>query len=403
MMMMKLKTNNVKGKNQSLFWAMAVSLTLFIVIVIVSVMIMMKFMKLNNNERDTIADGFSSSESVMTTTTTTLFIQNGLGDRILDTIGASVIRLLLSGIPIEIKTRNHQRNRDHYDPRLIDISALNVAWSRAVGDDDDDHHRTEIKQELVNDQPSVTLSPYNVHTFLGKYSAAATPTPRHYTYDEVINAYINMASRIQPSPVISKYIPEGLESHIGIHLRRTDKIVENPDASHEMTPVEYDVIITRLKLYVQEYISTQRPDETTYFYVLSDDEVYKDEFIQYLHTVGNDANRNIQVTTTSERDIPEHIRQTYAGAYPVLEFFALQRCKMIIQCAKYSTFSMAAALISQKPLVNFTDAFPEWLLLVWKPCLNLILTSSGTSYLHTLDIDEIAVASRNFTPRIVRL
>ena len=47
------------------------------------------------------------------------------------------------------------------------------------------------------------------------------------------------------------------------------------------------------------------------------------------------------------------------GYEALVDFFALSRCKKIVQMTKYSTFSMAAAMIGNVPLLNFFNPSKE--------------------------------------------
>ena len=59
------------------------------------------------------------------------------------------------------------------------------------------------------------------------------------------------------------------------------------------------------------------------------------------------------------------------GYEALVDFFALSRCPRIIQMTKYSTYSMAAAIVGDLPLVNLYrgESGVTHLLDIWKNTL----------------------------------
>lgn len=106
---------------------------------------------------------------------------------------------------------------------------------------------------------------------------------KNITYQTLVDDYIFYArASIQPSSIVESCVPENIEHAVGIHLRRSDKIVVSGDLNHETHVSEYDQIISRLKHHLRNVVK-YRTDKTAYFYVCSEDHVYKKEFMDWLN------------------------------------------------------------------------------------------------------------------------
>lgn len=113
----------------------------------------------------------------------------------------------------------------------------------------------------------------------------------------------------------------------------------------------------------------------------------------------------VEVLVTSPADLDEAMSQ-YTGAYDVFEYFNLMACKRILQGIKYSTFSLSAALIAQKELVNFHSGDPgnsgdsgenrRWLLHLWKPCVDVRILN--TRYRFATDLEAMQQAAEPWRP-----
>lgn len=293
---------------------------------------------------------------------------NGIGDRLLDVIGFSVLCSAI-GILGHINWSTH----DHgfkwgsaiYDLRLFDFSKLTytqvipaVSGTSTV---DDNNGIIEVK----NHNACMTLSPYNVWRNLCEKAGHTIP------YEEVLTAYIYVASRIHPSSVISPFIPHHISDYTAVHLRRTDKVSQCANPVHETFPDQYNIIIDKLVARIENDIKTSE-DPCKYF-ILSDDPEYKQQFTQSIRDIAAAAGKTVHIHLTQPEDLPEHIRIDYTGAYDLYEFFTLTKCKQIYQGIKYSTFSLLAALMTQKPLINFHQHEDGWLLYAWQACLDVTI------------------------------
>uniref|UniRef100_A0A6C0KVH6 Glycosyltransferase n=1 Tax=viral metagenome TaxID=1070528 RepID=A0A6C0KVH6_9ZZZZ len=180
-----------------------------------------------------------------------------------------------------------------------------------------------------------------------------------YDIKDVYNVYYQVTHSIKPCQKIEdilnkKFNIYSIVEPIGIHIRLTDKCVENPDP-FTMSRGDYLEILRKCR----EFVATHRG---TYF-VCSEDKIARREMQEFILETGN------EITGTLEN--PYGIDSSDGGdalsedESALLDFFALSRCTLILQCTKYSTFSIAASLINRIPLINFYG-YENNALTIWK-------------------------------------
>lgn len=100
---------------------------------------------------------------------------------------------------------------------------------------------------------------------------------------------------------------------------------------------------------------------------------------------------HLKLTDNSENEITNILNyindecKFYQGIFDIYELFSLSKCKMILQCAKYSTFSFVAALISQ---------ITNNLIYSWKPCLNI--TINNEIFDHVINESELSISTDRY-------
>ena len=288
-----------------------------------------------------------------------LHVKSGIGDKILSLLGILVFSSY-TNMKATIYWGAESDSR-MYDMRLLDFSNFdNVKWEL------DDRK----KREYTFGELEIRFAPYHVHEYFKD----------KYTMKEISDKYIEYGKQIKPGEIIKKYIPEKLSDYIAVHLRRTDKIGDVELSSYDNSLNEYEIILNKSIEYIEEYIKTH---DNNKFYIISDDYEYKNEYINKI----NKSNKEVEFYMTSKDDLPNEINNDYKNAYDIYEFFSMSKCKMIIQVTKHSTYSLAAALISEAKLINFSKHQSNWLTLGWKPCLNI--TIEGKEYERVHDIDEL--------------
>ncbi len=155
--------------------------------------------------------------------------------------------------------------------------------------------------------------------------------------ERVVDIYRGVAASTAPLPSIVSAAPEDIETRVGIHIRLGDKLVMN-ETSTDMSLLTWRSIERDAVAYMEQCIDRGEP-----LFVCSDDPVYKAALIDHLRSKGGDV-----VTVATDLD-PHKV----PGNPALVDFFALSRCTRIVQMTKYSTFSLAAALVGDVPLVNF--------------------------------------------------
>ena len=314
-------------------------------------------------------------------------VHNGFGDRMMDIIGLSTWVYIKSESPRKIPQvlwRSDPSNPSRqYDTRVVDLTALSslVRLGAPTG---------ETRCSIQNTDAGVLFNPYNVLRLIRTEDEIFRQPREHETLlVEIAQMYIALARRIKLNPNISSYVPKECRLAHAIHLRRTDKLRQvASDVRLETNIHEEHIIMDRVWTIVHDTIG--RNSDVTYFYVLSDDPPFKEQFIKDMKS-RYDSTR-LQVVSTSEDDLPSEFRSGYDNAYSMFDFFCLSQCRSIIQATRYSTFSTLAAIISQNPLHNVVDPVPECLLNIWKPCLDLYY--GGQHFDHVVDLNELKKASK---------
>lgn len=149
-----------------------------------------------------------------------------------------------------------------------------------------------------------------------------------------------------------------LGAAIGIHVRATDKLdpPANPvEAFYKMTRDEWLSIREKCVDWVRAECGNRN-----IFFICSDDPKEKKEFQDLVRLHGGRA-----------LDIDDGGKAVHGeDRRALLDFFALARCRCILQCTKFSTFSMAASMVGQARLVNFYG-WTDNPMQMWRGLLNV--------------------------------
>ena len=143
-------------------------------------------------------------------------VDNGLGDKLLDVIGFYIICKYLNYNPHIILNKyvnNYAWGHNKYDPRLFKFTDIIIT-------------EQECENYINSPNPSSSLCPYKVYTFINKYKMVS--------FEQISNDYnIYAKTIIQPSEIINSKIPIDIEKAYGIHLRKTDKVKPSTDSRFE--------------------------------------------------------------------------------------------------------------------------------------------------------------------------
>jgi len=158
---------------------------------------------------------------------------------------------------------------------------------------------------------------------------------------------------------------------VAVHLRRTCKLLHDPNHEHLTTkPSELADIMGDL---MTDLIARAKKGEVAKVYVCSDDPQAKRSFIEDLKTAwGKEPAllaRPLDILALGPANLPGTLAMVQ-GAFEVMEMCCMSLCTTVLQGIKYSTYSIVATMVSQRPLVNyFRSEVKNWNLHIWRPCL----------------------------------
>ena len=259
---------------------------------------------------------------------------NGIGDRLSDIIGASVIAKFTGRRIAFHFDETPGRDDREYDRTLF-------RYGPSV---EDDGSGTEIHRV----HPSISLSPLMVHRFL-----------KTVPFHEVCGAFMECANKLVPSTELEMNLPGNLSEVYGVHLRKSDKIV-NQVTENQVTQDEHARILNAMLSDIHSIIQRERSPK---FFLCSEDPEWKMHIQELIEKMSRGKHVEFVKVRTSD---------TRTGAQDFLELFALSRCKAIFMSTKYSTFSITASLIGNVPVYNYAhvaDAYPACFIHFWLPVI----------------------------------
>ena len=298
-----------------------------------------------------------------------LFIKpiNGLGDKIINILGAAVYSYYKNFALKVFLNENimlyYFGSSNFYDLALFEFNSIKIYNNN---DEYKKYNLNQIENALlfINPDTIVSITPFCVYQKLKSENI-------NVSFEEVSNMFLTIAKKIQPSAMVSKCIPIGIESAYGIHLRKSDKIKQNPDIRHEMSFDENIILIEKLLSTISDIIESE---ETPSFFVTSEDNEHKNLFCESIKNIAKEKGKEKNVTILEiDEKLCENIKPivNYAS---VLDLFCLSKCKLIIQGTKYSAFSVVAALIGNEKLINlskFLERDHLCIIYLWNSVLNI--------------------------------
>lgn len=274
---------------------------------------------------------------------------NGLGDKLLDLIGFSVLCKYLNYKPNVIFCNNggFYWGSNNYDIRLFNFNEITIS---------DDKCNFYVK----SGNPSSTLCPYKVYEFIKQFLD-------EITFEDISNDFVEYSkTKIQPSEIILSKIPNNIEKAYGIHLRKSDKLNNTGDIRHENNISEFEIITNKLLEDVKNIIISE--DEPT-FLIVSEDDNWKLEIKNLIINISKNNNKQIKIL-----DIDYDNKDNYYNYNSILDMFCLSKCKEILQGVKYSTFSMLASLLGNNKIRNYskyTDTYDICLIHSWSSIIEI--------------------------------
>lgn len=256
-----------------------------------------------------------------------IVLKNGIGDKLLDLLGGCIYSEAYGkelNVALNMNNNKFVWGKALYDTSLFNFDDIErVKVSNVI---DEKQQNRYVYIDVCN--PSVTLSPYSLSKVLKDTSIETIHKKLH-----------NFAKQIKPSTLIKKLLPVDFENTYGVHLRKSDKIIKQNINYHELTLCEHNTLITELKANLKKLI---KDEPKAKFFVCSEDNEYKNEFIEFVKSVGGTV-----IDYDKIGSVP------IDGLYEIMDLFCLSKCKAIFQGTRYSTFSLLASLIGSSKLVNY--------------------------------------------------
>lgn len=254
---------------------------------------------------------------------------NGLGDKLLDTVGFHVLCKHADLGPI--LRFNERAARAEWGDNVYDTRLFDFGNSIELGANDEDYR-------LESPDPSISLCPYNVYVILSRLD------PQRVTFEGVSDSFAESAKAIvRPADDISRRLPRGLETAHGIHMRRSDKVRQGGcDPRHENDVAEFRTVVSAL---LEDVYALILREERPAFFVVSEDARWRSEVEARIRVLAEMAGKTITFARPDYRGV--------AAFDSVLDMFGLARCADIRQGVKYSSFSTAAALVGNVRLINY--------------------------------------------------
>jgi hypothetical protein len=165
----------------------------------------------------------------------------------------------------------------------------------------------------------------------------------HISEDEFTFEFYSLISQLKPTEKFSNLLNLNIRPDISIHLRRTDKVVDNPDAVqiqldelkflNEVTKICLDKLIGNC---TNDYIN---------LYFCSDDPLVRAQWIKMYK-----GKKKVKIINS-----PSAI-SNFESTY--FDLLTLSMSHSIILSQKHSNFSLLASLINQSKLIYFFDTNP---------------------------------------------
>lgn len=240
----------------------------------------------------------------------------GLGDRMLDIWAVATVSRIKNEFKNEIHVYKTAIAKEHHQKEYFkSVTVPNC----------------KIKEDIVRKLKAKDFIKHKHFNFMQSILMSGTTTPHvihsHFpekSFEKIRKIFQDIASHTQ----IHESNCEWARKYVAIHVRRGDKLKPN---GVDVPPWEMNhEYAERLHHEVIKFINLNHPD---------DDILISGDDIEYMNCLQNILPNNVYIQRGSPNE----------------DMKVLSECKVIIQAGIYSTFSIVAALLGQKPLVNFND------------------------------------------------
>ena len=243
---------------------------------------------------------------------------SGIGDRLLDiwaVLCVSKLKNVKECVKIHVVTTKDNKNFNFNQESYFDSISINGC--EIIQDLQPVKYGTALENSLPSLAFWGTTTPQKIYSLnLG------------VSLKEIYECFKEIAKTTRVSNIDCDWAKD----YIGIHVRRGDKLRNNNEKipPYEMSKSYAD----RLHNEIVKYVSLYYPFSKVI--ITGDDHEYMEKLSKCLK-------KDVVIQRGSATE----------------DLTILSKCQIIIQATKYSTFSIAAALLGGKPLVNFNDILQE--------------------------------------------
>lgn len=283
---------------------------------------------------------------------------NGLGDQMLDILGGIVFSTVLQRKSTTIIWRtmsqyHHVFGSMLYDYRLFDFSSVPLTMNvRSETDYHTIRNTTPSYHELRFPNPSASSAPRKLLKWIH------ANTDNDISIESLIDIYHDTAQHIRPAKIMEQYMldPTTAANTVGVHIRNTDKVVDRPTCYVHVERGEYNNAMNNIRAYILEKVATS---PNTHFFICGDNTEVVERFREDL------IKTNPDIKLVDPPMIDDVIASEYAGIKAIRDMFCLSQCTTILQSVGYSTFSLLASMIGNKPLINYWIGHGRTLQYLW--------------------------------------
>lgn len=281
-------------------------------------------------------------------------IINGLGDRLLDVIGGATIALHLNTTGF-VFGWDTNCTWECYDRSLMDFGNMPI-------------HFVTPGVTYPDSMLSMIQGGFHPYHMIKKF--------QHLNLVDLCHQYRLFAEQVKPTQKVKVCIPSNICHCYGVHLRRSDRLTNEDGSPHMTSHNELAKIVASTK----EYISSL--PKGSYFYVCSENRDAKNEFEKW---IGAECN-GLCLSANYQPGVSEAIT----------DFFCLSMCREVIQCIKYSTFSMMAAMIGNTTIINLSPYNKTDYFRFWKPLLKIKCAPDPSDLQeHVIDLENLETIYTN--------
>jgi len=277
---------------------------------------------------------------------------SGIGDRLIEIWAAMTIaEILKPGAKTAVVWhRNGYRTPafvTEYAP-LFEIAGASFVTERPLGvrKTRKGYSRDPVKARYVRGIP---FGLRQIQLKYGRYFGTADPRALHdqagdyglpaaIGLDAIAGTYRRIASATRPAPEVARLIPADIGQRVGIHVRLSDKLVSEDEERFTMSVDRWKAIEAAALAHIDRAVAAGEK-----LFVCSEDFAYRAELVDRIRGMGGDV---------IVCDLPP-ASENREGFGAFVDFFALARCRRIVQMTRYSHFSLMPAIIGGCEIVNF--------------------------------------------------